>query len=85
MRSEETEFSGGPLDGRVMSVLVGPTGRPPKVYTVPVPGAPGEPDSVLVYRLAPAGKPRRTRWRYEYDPGGRPPRGPRWPWSKRTG
>ncbi|GAA1892010.1 hypothetical protein [Streptantibioticus ferralitis] len=83
MRSEETEFSGGPLDGRVMAVLVGPTGRPPKVYTVPVPGEDGAPETVLVYRLAPAARPRRTRWRYEYDPEGRRHTGLKWPWSKR--
>ncbi len=70
MRSEETEFSGGPLDGRVMKVLVGATGKPPKTYRVPVPGTDGEPGVVLVYRLAPASRPRSARWRCELDPEG---------------
>ncbi|MDF3289420.1 hypothetical protein [Streptomyces silvisoli] len=82
MRSDESEFSGGPLDGRVMPVLVGLTGRPPKVYRVPVPGTDGAPETVLVYRLAPAGRPRRTRWRYEFDPEGRDRQRLKWPWSK---
>ena len=83
MRSEETEFGGGPLDGRVMAVLVGATGRPPKVYRVPVPGAAGAPDTVLVYRLVQAGRPRRGRWRYEFDADGDGPSRPRWPWGRR--
>ncbi|MCQ4080351.1 hypothetical protein NGB36_07005 [Streptomyces sp. RB6PN25] len=81
MRSEECEFTGGPLDGRVMAVLVGATGKPPKVYTVPVPGEGGAPGLVHVYRLAPAARPRRSRWRYAYDAEGRPPR-MRWPWGR---
>lgn len=80
MRSEETRFSGGPLDGRVIPVLVGATGRPPRFYRVPVPGRDGAPPAVLVYRLAPAGSPRRSPWRYEYDPDGPTDRRPRWPW-----
>ncbi|AEW96501.1 MULTISPECIES: hypothetical protein [Streptomycetaceae] len=84
VRSEQTEFSGGPLDGRVMAVMVGPTGRPPKVYTVPVPDPDGGPATVLVYRLAPAGRPRRTRWRYEYDPSGDAGGGRHWPWRRRN-
>ncbi|PWI44095.1 hypothetical protein [Streptomyces sp. ICBB 8177] len=86
MRSEETEFRGGPLDGRVIAVLVGATGKPPKVYRVPVPGEDGAPGTVLVYRLAPAGRPRRSRWRYEFDPEADAASGRlRWPWSHRTG
>jgi hypothetical protein len=85
VRSEQSEFSGGPLDGRVMPVLVGLTGRPPKVYRIPVPGTDGAADTVLVYRLVPAERPRRARWRYEFDPKGdegRERQRLKWPWSK---
>ncbi|WP_069815507.1 hypothetical protein [Streptomyces sp. TP-A0874] len=86
MRSEETPFVGGPLDGRVLPVLVGPTGHPPRIYEVPVPVEGGEP-VVHLYRRVPRGHTRRlglpTGWRYEYDPEGRRPDRPRWPWSKR--
>lgn len=87
MKSEDTPFVGGPLDGRVLPVLLGITGHPPKTYRVPVPAGPGRPATVLVYRRAPrpdaakfalAGK-----WRYEYDPEGRPD-GPRLPWRRPT-
>lgn len=86
MRSEDTPFSGGPLDGRVLPVLLGPTGRPPKTYEVPVPGEDGGPGVVLVYRLEAATLSRRLRlprsWRYVYDPEGRPRGGPKWPWTR---
>lgn len=84
MRSEETEFVGGPLDGRVLPVLVGLFGNPPKTYSVPVPGEEGEPPTVYVYHRLPNPDPSRrrvARWRYEYDPVGRVER-PKWPWSK---
>jgi hypothetical protein len=73
VRSEKTPFVGGPLDGRVLPVLVGPAGRPPRVYRVPVPGAaPGEPETVHRYRLEPAGRTPRLGlprgWRYVYEP-----------------
>ncbi|MEV3870518.1 hypothetical protein [Streptomyces sp. NPDC049906] len=88
MRSEDTPFVGGPLDGRVLPVLVGPTGHPPKVYQVPVPGADGEPPTVLVYRRVAVQGGRRLvlhrGWKYEYDPDGGPV-GPRWPWSRPAG
>ncbi|MGK5629052.1 hypothetical protein [Streptomyces sp. URMC 123] len=87
MRSEETPFVGGPLDGRVLPVLVGATGHPPKVYEVPVPDADGGPPTVLVYRREPAGHSKRLGlqrgWKYTYDPEGRAGAGkPRWPWSR---
>ncbi|WP_016907441.1 hypothetical protein [Streptomyces xiaopingdaonensis] len=68
MRSEETEFHGGPLDGRSLDVATGPTGRPPKAYRVPVPSPEGE--TVHRYRLEPGavnrlGLPR--SWRYVYE------------------
>lgn len=88
MRSEETPFEGGPLDGRVLPVLVGPTGRPPKRYEVPVPareGSHGSEDSadqqrgegrtVLVYLLEPAAAGRLGLprcWRYVYAPEAQP-------------
>ncbi len=37
VKSENTPFRGGPLDGRVLPILLGPTGHPPKWYEVPVP------------------------------------------------
>ncbi|GGX55996.1 hypothetical protein [Streptomyces minutiscleroticus] len=87
MKSEDTPFEGGPLDGRVLPVLVGLTGHPPKTYRVPVPDAAGGPPTVLVYRREP--RPATGRlglhrgWKYAYDPeGGRGRSGPRWPWSK---
>ncbi|MFF8283078.1 hypothetical protein ACF1DY_14545 [Streptomyces albus] len=87
MRSEETVFRGGPLDGRTLSVPLGPTGRPPRSYQVPVPGADGGPPVVHVYRLEPAtvnrlGLPR--GWAYVYEPDARPAQGPlaRLPWRR---
>lgn len=85
MRSEETIFVGGPMDGRVLPVLVGANGRPPKTYEVPVPSADGDSDTVHVYRLHPAsltprlGLPR--GWKYVHEPDERPRGKLRWPWS----
>lgn len=85
MRSEETAFVGGPLDGRILSVLLGPTGRPPKHYEVPVPDAEGGKPTVYVYRLEAATFTKRLGlpkgWKYVYEPEGRQRRF-RWPWSK---
>lgn len=85
MRSEDTVFQGGPLDGRVLPVLLGASGRPPKTYEVPVPGGSGEPGVTHVYRLEPATVTPRLRlprgWRYVYDPDARP-RGPGLPWRR---
>jgi hypothetical protein len=84
VKSEDTPFVGGPLDGRVLPVLLGLTGHPPKTYRVPVPGGEGRPATVLVYRRAP--RPHTSRfalagkWQYEFDPEGRTG-GPRWPWG----
>ncbi|MFF8783685.1 hypothetical protein [Streptomyces sp. NPDC015125] len=86
MRSENTLFVGGPLDGRVLPVLVGATGQPPKTYEVPVPHGDDRPPTVHVYRRVPArvgrlGLP--SGWKYEYDPAGKTPSGgPKWPWSR---
>ncbi|MGC5567593.1 hypothetical protein ACPYPG_32765 [Streptomyces sp. FR-108] len=85
MKSEETPFEGGPLDGRVLPVLLGPTGHPPKVYRVPVPSNDGGPPTLLVYRRVQAGTSSRLGlhqgWKYEYDPTGRAGK-LKWPWSK---
>ncbi|KUN36365.1 hypothetical protein OG739_24680 [Streptomyces longwoodensis] len=87
MKSEDTPFEGGPMDGRVLPVLVGPTGQPPKTYRIPVPDAAGGPPTVLVYRREPRGHSKRLGlprgWKYAFDPSG-DTRGHRvrWPWSK---
>ena len=85
VKSEDTPFEGGPLDGRVLPVLVGPTGHPPKTYRIPVPDAAGGPPTMVVYRRVQRGHSRRLGlpqgWKYEYDPTGRVDR-PKWPWSK---
>ncbi|MEU5082186.1 MULTISPECIES: hypothetical protein [Streptomyces] len=86
MKSQDTPFEGGPMDGRVLPVLLGPTGHPPKTYRIPVPDPDGGPPTVLVYRREPRGHSRRLGlvqgWKYRYDPddttGGRL----RWPWSR---
>ncbi|MFE0456517.1 hypothetical protein [Streptomyces sp. NPDC058914] len=86
MKSEDTPFEGGPMDGRVLPVLLGPTGHPPKTYRIPVPDAQGGPPTVLVYRRVPrghGGKLGLSRgWKYEYDPEGRSGGRLKWPWSK---
>jgi len=85
VKSEETPFEGGPMDGRVLPVLVGPTGHPPKTYRIPVPDAAGGPPTVLVYRRVPRGHSKRLGipqgWKYAYDPTGKADR-LKWPWSK---
>ncbi|GGN77896.1 hypothetical protein GCM10011579_060540 [Streptomyces albiflavescens] len=86
MKSEDTPFVGGPLDGRVLPVLLGLTGHPPKTYRVPVPDANGGPPTVLVYQRVQASRSKRLGlhqgWKYEYDPEGKLGRGLKWPWSK---
>ncbi len=75
------------MDGRVLPVLVGMTGHPPKTYRIPVPDAAGGPPTVLVYRRVPRGHSKRLGlqqgWKYEYAAEGDTGSGrPRWPWSK---
>lgn len=88
MRHEDTEFVGGPLDGRVLAVAVGLTGQPPRVYSVPVPPPAGDGGGAAlthVYHREPSPGPRgsrRTRWVFVYDPEGEQPEGLKWPWSK---
>jgi hypothetical protein len=86
VKSEDTPFEGGPMDGRVLPVLLGITGHPPKTYRIPVPAPDGGPPTVLVYRRVPRAQSRRTGltrgWKYAYDPHGPAAGRPRWPWSK---
>ncbi|WP_208611469.1 hypothetical protein [Streptomyces bungoensis] len=86
VKSQDTPFEGGPLDGRVLPVLLGMTGHPPKTYRVPVPDAAGGPPTVYVYHRVPRGHSRRLGlvrgWKYRYDPDGEEHGGPRWPWSR---
>jgi hypothetical protein len=74
------------MDGRVLPVLLGPTGHPPKTYRIPVPDAAGGPPTVLVYRRVPRGHSRRLGlqlgWKYAYDPEGEAGGRLKWPWSK---
>ncbi|MBB4891311.1 hypothetical protein FHS39_000311 [Streptomyces olivoverticillatus] len=91
MRSENTHFEGGPLDGRVLPVLVGLNGLPPKTYEVPVPAAEkGGAPTVYVYRRVPSATTRRLGlpkgWKYAFDPEGKPGGHlPKWPWAKPGG
>ncbi|MFE0251811.1 hypothetical protein [Streptomyces sp. NPDC059010] len=91
VKSEDTPFEGGPMDGRVLPVLLGITGHPPKTYRIPVPDPQGGPPTVLVYLRVPRTPGSRTglsrRWKYEYSPEGEQGSGgqsrrPKWPWSK---
>ncbi|WP_308298808.1 hypothetical protein [Streptomyces sp. GESEQ-35] len=91
MKSEDTPFEGGPMDGRVLPVLLGATGHPPKTYRIPVPAPDGGPPTVLVYRRVPRGHSKRLGltqgWKYEYAAEGEKGAGGRgralkWPWSK---
>ncbi|MCX4697938.1 hypothetical protein [Streptomyces sp. NBC_01373] len=85
VKSEDTPFEGGPMDGRVLPVLLGATGHPPKTYRIPVPDAAGGPPTVLVYRRVPRAHSKglglHQGWKYEYDPTGQAGRR-KWPWSK---
>ncbi|MFE9608877.1 hypothetical protein [Streptomyces sp. NPDC006012] len=91
MKSQDTPFEGGPMDGRVLPVLLGLTGHPPKTYRIPVPDAHGGPPTVLVYRRVPRAHSKRLGlvqgWKYVHDadPGRTSGRGGarhRWPWSR---
>lgn len=74
------------MDGRVLPVLLGPTGHPPKTYRIPVPDAAGGPPTVLIYRRVPRGQSKRLGvtqgWKYEFDPEGKKAGRLKWPWSK---
>ncbi|MFE1289108.1 hypothetical protein [Streptomyces sp. NPDC058751] len=88
MKSEDTPFVGGPLDGRVLPVLLGITGHPPKTYRIPVPGPDGG-STVVVYRRVQVTSGKKLGlhqgWKYEYDPEGEPSgRRFKLPWSPGT-
>lgn len=69
MRSADTEFIGGPLDGRVLPILLSPFNAVPKVYSVPVPAHGDVPAQTLRYERAKAYSSKgRARWQYEYVP-----------------
>ncbi|MFJ9869856.1 hypothetical protein [Streptomyces sp. NPDC101165] len=86
VKSQDTPFEGGPMDGRVLPVLLGMTGHPPKTYRIPVPDPAGGPPTVLVYLRVPRGHSKKLGltqgWKYQYAPEGKPPSKVRWPWSK---
>ncbi|GGM10817.1 hypothetical protein GCM10010129_63530 [Streptomyces fumigatiscleroticus] len=85
VKSEDTPFEGGPMDGRVLPVLLGPTGHPPKTYRIPVPSPGGAPPTVLVYRRVPRDQSKYglvRGWKYAYDPEGARGGRLRWPWSR---
>lgn len=70
VKSTETPFVGGPLDGRALPVMLTPFHNVPKVYRVPVPAYHDTPAVTLVYRRAKEYDAKgRWRWRYEYDAG----------------
>ncbi|MFF1559665.1 hypothetical protein [Streptomyces sp. NPDC058279] len=86
MRSESTPFEGGPMDGRSLPILLGPTGHPPKWYEIPVPDPDGAAPTVLLYERVPAGQTKRLGlqkgWKYTFRPEGTRPRlRARWPWA----
>ncbi|GAA0701031.1 hypothetical protein GCM10010193_64800 [Kitasatospora atroaurantiaca] len=68
VKSADTEFVGGPLDGKVLPILLGLFHNVPKVYRVPVPAHGDVPAATLVYRRAREYDAKgHSRWRYEYD------------------
>ncbi|MFI5528293.1 hypothetical protein ACIA8O_06985 [Kitasatospora sp. NPDC051853] len=68
MKSADTPFVGGPLDGRTIPVGLTPFNNVPRVYSVPVPAHGDTPAVTLVYRRAKEYDPKgRWRWRYEYQ------------------
>ncbi len=83
VKSKDTAFVGGPLDGRELRIPLTVFHNVGKVYRVPVPAYHDVPATTLVYRRAKEYDARgRWRWRYEYDPDGDTAGGLRWPWSR---
>lgn len=68
VRSAEIEFIGGPLDGRILPIPLGPFNGVPKTYQVPVPAHGDVPAQTLVYVRAKQERGYRWHWRYEFDP-----------------
>ncbi|WP_316520934.1 hypothetical protein [Kitasatospora brasiliensis] len=67
MKSADTEFVGGPLDGRILPIPLGPMFGVPKKYKVPVPAHEGVPARTLVYVRSKQVRGLSWSWRYEYD------------------
>ncbi len=67
MRSADTELVGGPLDGRILPIPLGPFNGVPKTYRVPVPAHGDVPARTLVYTRAKQHRGARWYWRYEFD------------------
>lgn len=68
MKSADTPFVGGPLDGRTLPVGLTPLSSVPKFYKVPVPAHGDTPAVTLVYRRAKEHDAKgRWRWVYEYQ------------------
>ncbi|MGW3044212.1 hypothetical protein ACWC9T_30160 [Kitasatospora sp. NPDC001159] len=67
MKSADTEFVGGPLDGKVLPIPLGPMLGVPKKYKVPVPAQGDTPARTLVYVRSKQVRGLSWFWRYEYD------------------
>ena len=73
VKSAQTEFIGGPLDGRMLPVHLNLVSVVPKVYRVPVPAHGDTPATTLVYVRAKRHDAKgRARWVYEYSEAGEP-------------
>jgi hypothetical protein len=67
MRHAQTQFVGGPLDGKILPVALTMAEQVPKRYKVPVPATADRPGYELVYeREEFTGADKRRRWRYVY-------------------
>ncbi|MEV7781006.1 hypothetical protein [Kitasatospora sp. NPDC088351] len=67
MKSADTEFVGGPLDGRILPIPLGPMYGVPRTYKVPVPSHGDSPARTLVYVRAKQQRGAGWFWRYEFD------------------
>ncbi|MDH6704378.1 MULTISPECIES: hypothetical protein [unclassified Kitasatospora] len=67
MKSADTEFVGGPLDGRILPIPLGPLFGVPKTYKVPVPAHGDVPARTLVYVRSKQVRGISWFWRYEFD------------------
>ncbi|MFD0398426.1 hypothetical protein ACFVHI_10150 [Kitasatospora sp. NPDC127121] len=67
MKSADTEFIGGPLDGRILPIPLGPMFGVPKTYKVPVPAHGDSPARTLVYVRSKQVRGISWHWRYEFD------------------
>ncbi|GAA2996365.1 hypothetical protein ACFVUY_12460 [Kitasatospora sp. NPDC058063] len=67
MKSADTEFVGGPLDGTILPIPLGPMLGVPKKYKVPVPAHGEAAARTLVYVRSKQVRGLSWFWRYEYD------------------